>query len=99
MIEIKNRFKSVTDRGEWAARGSSFVAKVKATKMVWFPPGPVGPGRESARPFAQESNLLSCPRRVKDFFQKVPLPGPAPRLAVRSPTRCRPFRAPPRQKA
>ncbi len=48
MIEIKSRLKSVTDRGEWAARGASFVAKVKATKAVWFPPQPVETGKKAA---------------------------------------------------
>jgi hypothetical protein len=48
MIEIKGRWKSVTDREKWAARGASFVAKAKATKVVWFPPRPVETGKEAA---------------------------------------------------
>jgi hypothetical protein len=48
MIEIKSRWKNATDRGKWAARGGSFVAKVKATKAVWFPPEPVETGRSTA---------------------------------------------------
>ena len=48
MIEIKSRWKSVTDREKWAARGASFVAKAKATKVVWFPPRPVETGKEAA---------------------------------------------------
>ena len=47
MIEIK-RWKSVTDRGKWAARVASFVAKAKATKVVWFPPKPVETGKKAA---------------------------------------------------
>jgi hypothetical protein len=47
MIEIK-RWKSVTDREKWAARGASFVAKAKATKVVWFPPKPVETGKGAA---------------------------------------------------
>ena len=43
----------------------------------------MGPGRESAPPFAQESNLLSRPRRVKDFFLESFL-FPAPRPALRA---------------
>ena len=46
----------------------------------------MGPGRESAPPFAQESNLLSWPRRVKDFFLEsflFPAPRPASRAARR----------------
>ncbi|HSE47395.1 MAG TPA: hypothetical protein VLA89_19020 [Gemmatimonadales bacterium] len=48
MIEIKTRWKSVTDREKWAARGASFVAKAKATKVVWFPPNPVETGERAA---------------------------------------------------
>lgn len=48
MIEIESRWKSVTDREKWAARGASFVAKAKATKVVWFPPKPVETGKKTA---------------------------------------------------
>lgn len=48
MIEIQSRWKSVTDREKWAARGASFVAKAKATKVVWFPPKPVETGKKAA---------------------------------------------------
>lgn len=48
MIEIKSSWKSVTDREKWAARGASFVAKAKATKVVWFPPKPVETGKKAA---------------------------------------------------
>ena len=48
MIEIKSRWKSATDREKWAARGASFVAKAKATKVVWFPPKPVETGKKAA---------------------------------------------------
>ena len=48
MIEIKSRWKSVTDREKWAARGASFVAKAKATKVVWFPPKPAETGKKAA---------------------------------------------------
>jgi hypothetical protein len=47
MIEIKSRWKSITDREKWAARGASFVAKAKATKVVWFPPEPVETGKKA----------------------------------------------------
>ena len=40
MINLKTPLTEATDRERWAARGASFVTKVKATKMVWFPPGP-----------------------------------------------------------
>jgi len=48
MIESKSRWKSVADRQKWAARGASFMAKVKATKMVWFPPKLEETGKKTA---------------------------------------------------
>jgi hypothetical protein len=48
MTKIKDPLKSVVDKGQWATRGATFMAKVKATKMVWFPPGPVETGEEAA---------------------------------------------------
>ena len=40
MIDIKNRLKSVSDTRQWTARRGDFMAKVAATKLVWFPPKP-----------------------------------------------------------
>ena len=48
MIDVRSRLKSVTDREKWAASGASFVAKVKATKAVWFPPTAGGTGKKAA---------------------------------------------------
>jgi hypothetical protein len=48
MFEIKSGLKSVTDTDQWAARGAAFVAKVKATKAVWFPPEPVESSKKAA---------------------------------------------------
>jgi hypothetical protein len=48
MIEIRNTVKSVADKEKWAARRTSFVAKVHATKVVWFPPEPVKEGTKAA---------------------------------------------------
>ena len=48
MFEIKSRWKSVMDKQMWAARGASFVAKAKATRLVWFPPKPLETGKETA---------------------------------------------------
>ena len=48
MIDIKGRWDSVTDKGHWGARGASLVAKVKATKLVWFPPEPLETGAHAA---------------------------------------------------
>jgi hypothetical protein len=48
MIELADRWKSVTDKEQWAARGASFMAKAKATKTVWFPPDPADSGKKGA---------------------------------------------------
>jgi hypothetical protein len=48
MTELKSRWMSITNREKWAARGSSFVAKAKATRAVWFPPKPVETGKDVA---------------------------------------------------
>ncbi|MBY9075331.1 hypothetical protein K1X13_10925 [Nocardioides sp. WL0053] len=48
MNEIKSRWKGVTDKEKWAARGASLAAKAKATKAVWFPPKPVETGKKAA---------------------------------------------------
>lgn len=47
MAQIQSRLKSVAGREKWAARGATFVAKAKATKVVWFPPKPVDTGVEA----------------------------------------------------
>jgi len=38
MIDIRRTYHSVTDRQTWATRRASFLAKAKATQVVWFPP-------------------------------------------------------------
>jgi len=48
MIDIRSSLKGVADREKWAARGASFVAKARATKVVWFPPEPVEGGKKAA---------------------------------------------------
>lgn len=48
MTDLKSASRSVTDRKKWGARGASFVAKVKATKAVWFPPRPAETGKKTA---------------------------------------------------
>jgi hypothetical protein len=48
MIDVKSRWNSVADKERWRARGASFVAKAKATKVVWFPPKPAESGRKLA---------------------------------------------------
>jgi hypothetical protein len=48
MIDIKSGWKDVRDKEKWSARGATFVAKAKATKVVWFPPKPVETGKKAA---------------------------------------------------
>lgn len=48
MIDIRSEWRSVANKEKWAARGATFVAKAKATKVVWFPPKPVETGTKSA---------------------------------------------------
>jgi hypothetical protein len=36
-MDIKSRWDSVTAPATWRARGGSFVAKVHATRAIWFP--------------------------------------------------------------
>lgn len=55
MVEITNRVKGVADKERWAVRGASFVAKLKATKVVWFPPKPVETGAGAASAATQAS--------------------------------------------
>lgn len=47
-MDINSRVKSVIDRERWAARGTTFVTKAKATKAVWFPPQPVETSKKAA---------------------------------------------------
>ncbi len=37
-MELRSGLSRVTDRATWQARRASFMAKLKATKTVWFPP-------------------------------------------------------------
>ena len=56
MIESKTPWKSVRDKEKWAARGATFMAKAKATKMVWFPPHPVETGKKAASTTKRATN-------------------------------------------
>jgi hypothetical protein len=47
MVEIKSGLNRLVDKGRWADRGGSFVAKVKATKAVWFPPKAPETGKQA----------------------------------------------------
>lgn len=48
MIDLKSGLNSVSDKERWADRGASLVAKLKATKAVWFPPQPTKSGKKAA---------------------------------------------------
>jgi DNA-binding protein HU-beta len=64
MIEIKSQLKGVADKEKWAARGASFMAKVKATKVVWFPPEPVETGKKAVST-AKETTKTATKRATK----------------------------------
>ena len=64
MVETKSRWKSVAGREKWAARGASFMAKVKATKVVWFPPEPVETGKKAVST-AKETTKTATKRATK----------------------------------
>lgn len=49
MLHPREGLKGLRDREKWAARGASFVARLKATKLVWFPADPVKAGSAGAR--------------------------------------------------
>lgn len=49
MIDIKSAVKDVSDKKRWTERRASFVAKVKATQAVWFPPKPAATGKKATR--------------------------------------------------
>jgi hypothetical protein len=48
MTDIKSRWRGVANQATWKARGASFLTKLKATKMVWFPPNGGEAGQRSA---------------------------------------------------
>jgi len=47
MFDVKSRLQTAANKEKWAARGASVMAKVKATKLVWFPPKPVEAGKDA----------------------------------------------------
>jgi hypothetical protein len=55
MIDLKSQLDGVRDRERWAARGASFVSKVKATRMVWFPPSIPEGGKAATKATATRS--------------------------------------------
>ena len=75
MVDIKSRWKGVTDRTKWAARGASFVAKAKATKLVWFPPKPDQAGEKAVSTGKQATTNAS---ERTTAVAKETLDGPQP---------------------
>jgi len=76
MIEIKSQWETVRDREKWAARGASFVAKAKATKVVWFPPKPVETGKKAAASTAKKATKKTTggSKRMSDAAKKATNP-------------------------
>jgi hypothetical protein len=76
MIDLKNRWESVADREKWAARGSSFLAKTKATKAVWFPPEPVETGTKATKRATKKATkkATGAARKSADGATKVTSP-------------------------
>ena len=74
MTDIKSRVKGVADRKKWAARGASFVAKAKATKVVWFPPKAAGAARKGASTTKKTAKKTANPTRkaAKKATRKSP---------------------------
>lgn len=81
MLEIKSRWQTVMNRSKWAARGASFVAKAKATKMVWFPPKPEQAGKKTASTVKQATKnttekTTGAAKKTTDSTKKLTSPGP-----------------------
>ncbi|HZC51351.1 MAG TPA: hypothetical protein VE441_02475 [Mycobacterium sp.] len=91
MIEIKSRWKSVTNRNKLAARGASFLAKAKATKLIWFPPKPEQVGNKTAATATQATKSTTekttgAATKTTDSTKKLSNPG-APDIDTQHPGR------------
>ncbi len=80
MLEIKSRWQTVTNRSMWAARAASFVAKAKATKMVWFPPKPQQAVKKTASTVKQATKnttekTTGAAKKTTDSTKKLTNPG------------------------
>lgn len=69
MSEIKSRWQHLSDREKWAARGASFAAKLKATKAVWFTPGPVKGSKKAAA--AGKNTTKRATRKATNAAKKI----------------------------
>lgn len=70
MIELKSGFQSVTDKERWADGGASLVAKLKATKAVWFPPEPTKSGKK-ATSTAKKATKKAAKKATKKSTRKA----------------------------
>jgi len=48
MMDLKHVWNQAMDKKSWTARRTTFVAKLGATKAVWFPPEPTGTAKKAA---------------------------------------------------
>jgi hypothetical protein len=48
VLDLKSAWSRVGDKRTWDARRATFVAKLGATKAVWFPPGPTSTPKKAA---------------------------------------------------
>jgi hypothetical protein len=58
-LDLRSSVDKVTDRQAWASRGAAFMAKVKATKTVWFPPKPAAAGRDAGKAAAKATGTTA----------------------------------------
>ena len=79
MIEIKSRWKRLTDKSRWVARRASFVTKARATKAVWFPSTSVDDGT-SAAVTAPQTTKMAAEEPIKE-------PGREPAKEARAPAK------------
>jgi len=63
MSDMKSRLRGFTDRKKWAAHGTSFMTKAKATRSVWFPPKAAQTGKKTTSK-ATKKATKRVPRRA-----------------------------------
>jgi len=47
-MDLRRGLSTATDRTAWLGRGAASMAKLKATKTVWFPPKPAAAGKAAS---------------------------------------------------
>jgi hypothetical protein len=72
MLDVKSVWSRVGDTKTWRARRAAFVAKLGATKAVWFPPEPAGTarkataqGRKTAKRTARKTSRTATQAKAK----------------------------------